>query len=114
VREFWRLAVKKAGFMFKALSILALAALLSAVLFLIPNSSHGLGTGANNWDFKSFGWPVEVWSRSVHSYSGPDSKAWVPQSKQYSIEWKAVAMIVAAAVGASAVFVLCTFPSKLK
>ncbi len=100
--------------MFKTLSILGMAMLLSAVLFLIPNSSHGLGTGANNWDFRSFGWPVEVWSRSVHSYRGPGSKEWVPESKRYSVQWTAVAMVVPAALAASALCVLCTFHSKAK
>jgi hypothetical protein len=108
------LAVTKARFMRYTLGILGIAILLSAVLFLVPNSSHGLGTGANNWDFKSFGWPVEVWSKSVHTYRGPESKDWIQQSKRYSVEWKTVGMIFPAAVGVSALLVLCIFPPRGK
>jgi hypothetical protein len=97
--------------MLKPLSIVGIAVLLSSALLLIPNSGHGGGTGSNNWDFRSFGWPVEAWSRSVHSQRAPESRQWVEQSKHYAVEWKTVALMVPLAFGISSIIVLCIFPA---
>src|SRR2546427_5899326 len=52
----------------KMFSIFSVALILAGVLSLPLRSSSGLGTGANEWDNQSFGWPLEVWSRRTHTY----------------------------------------------
>jgi hypothetical protein len=70
-----------------------LAVLLALSLSLPIASSHGLGTGANTWETASHGWPMEIWSTSVHRYCKPNSKEWVVISRQCSVHWKEAALL---------------------
>ena len=100
------------------LSILGLAILITGALSLVRNSSHGLGTGANSWDVKSFGWPVEVWSRTVHTYRTVDYSDGKREVKEvryptkYSVRWLQAGLLFAGALAVSYIFVLCVFPQK--
>ena len=80
------------------LSALAVAVLLMLALSVPPATSHGLGTGSNNWDMKSYGWPLEVWSRSVHTYRAQDSNEWIVVSRKYSVHWGETAVLYASLV----------------
>lgn len=89
------------------LLIFALALLMAGVLCVVQNSSHGLGTGANEWNYKSFGWPVEIWSRTTHTYTtltiSPEGRK-VERTNyptRYSVKWLSAGIGVGAAFGVS-------------
>ncbi len=62
------------------------------------STSHGLGTGSNNWDIKSYGWPMEIWAKSVHTYRAQGSDRWVVVSQHYSVNWREAAMLYATTI----------------
>src|ERR1043166_7431512 len=100
------------------LSILGLAFLITGTMSLVHNSAHYLGTGANSWDFRSFGWPVEVWSRTEHIYqsvvvsSGESKTETEHYPTRYSVRWMNAGIIFAGALAASSALVLCLFPPR--
>jgi hypothetical protein len=110
-----RIGPPRTGRMRYTLTILGLAVLITGVASLAHNSSHGLGTGANSTDFKSFGWPVEVWSRTEHIYQtvtfspGQRKIETVHYPTRYSVTWMNAGMIFAGAVAVSYVLALCIF-----
>jgi hypothetical protein len=95
------------------LVIYALAILIAGGLCLVGNSSHGLGTGANYWDFRSFGWPVEIWSRTKHTYQtltispGERKVERVDYPTQYSVKWVNAGMVFGGALGVSFLLSMC-------
>jgi hypothetical protein len=109
----------KTGVLMRYAFIFGLGCLIAAVLSLMPNSSHGLGTGANSYDFKAFGWPVEVWSRTTHTYrtveilSPSERKVEeVHYPTKYAIKWAQAGALLAGAVSISFVVALCILPKK--
>jgi hypothetical protein len=102
------------------LCVLGLAFLIGGVASLVRNSSHGLGTGANSWDFRSFGWPVEVWSLAEHTYQtvtvspGQRKVETVRYPTRYSVKWLNAGMVFAGAVATSYAIGLFVFPSRHK
>lgn len=102
----------------RPLIILGLAALVLVAASLVPNSSHGLGTGSNSWDFRSFGWPVETWSRTEHVYQtvavSPDERRveTVHYPTRYSVRWVNAGTVFAGAIVACYAFSMWMFPSK--
>lgn len=90
--------------MFRAFTILLLAALITGAASLVSNSGHALGTGANDWDFRSFGWPVEIWSRTKHTYqtvtvTGMDVKReTIEYPTKYSVNWTNAGLVYGGAL----------------
>jgi hypothetical protein len=99
-----KLAVIAAQFIRGIFGIVGVALLVAAALSLPPYSSHGLGTGADEWDTQSFGWPVEIWSRKTHTYrtveispeNGKVQETHYPT--QYSIKWEQACLVFGGAV----------------
>jgi hypothetical protein len=100
------------------LTILGLAALIAAAVSMIHNSSHGLGTGANSWDHRSFGWPVEIWSRTEHVYRtvtispGGRKVETVRYPTRYSVRWTNAVLVLAGALAAGYAVSVWVLPSK--
>lgn len=102
------------------LNVFALAVLVAGGLCLVHNDSHGLGTGANGWDFKSYGWPVEVWSQTDHTYqtvtilAGQRKVERIDYPRGYSVNWVNAGMVFGGAVILSYLLALCILPSKAR
>ena len=71
----------------RAAAMLVVALLVSTGLALSKSGPHDWGTLSNDWNTEAFGWPVKVWSRTVHSYAQQGSQQWVEQDRLYSIHW---------------------------
>jgi len=100
------------------LTIFGLAVLITGAVSIIHNSSHGLGTGANSWDFRSFGWPVEIWSRTEQVYqtvtiSPAERKVeTVRYPTRYSVRWMNAGLVFTGAVAAGYVLTMWVFRAK--
>jgi hypothetical protein len=95
-----------------AIWILGLAICFTVLLSLPPRSGHALGTGANEWDTQTFGWPVEIWSRTKHTYRtteiSPEGRKdqEIRYPTHYSVRWTQVSMLFGGAVIVSCPLVL--------
>ncbi len=109
---------KQTAHMRHILTIFGLAVLITGAVSMIHNSSHGLGTGANSWDFRSFGWPVEIWSRTEHVYQtvtispGERKVETVRYPTRYSVRWMNAGLVFAGAVAAGYALSVWVFPPK--
>jgi hypothetical protein len=74
------------------LPIALLVALLVSFGLALPKHGfhHGWGTLSNDWTTQAFGWPCEIWSRTIHSYMG------LEKERHYSVLWGHAAGVYAA------------------
>ncbi len=90
--------------------VVGLALVLTAALSLPLYDFHDLGLGANDWNTQSFGWPVAIWSRTVHTYqtvtilsSGERKVQEIHDPNQYSIRWGSASGVFGGALVVSSV-----------
>jgi hypothetical protein len=72
----------------RAVMLLTVAMFISVVLLALPKTGHrDWGSLSNDWNTQAFGWPFEVWTRTIHSYTEYGSPGWVEMDRSYSIHW---------------------------
>lgn len=81
-----------------AVMTLAIALLVCAVLALPKNGDRSWGTLSNDWTTETFGWPFEIWSKTLHSYRDAGSPGWVVKDTRYSVYWGRVSGLYLGAI----------------
>jgi hypothetical protein len=83
----------------RGLARLGLALLITVALALPKHGFvHNWGTLSNDWTTEPFGWPFEIWSRTIHTYSGQADRPFMEKDRYYSIHWGRASGLYVAAV----------------